>query len=140
MSNNFRIPNRSLRSSFLFSSQTSIPVMATLWSLLLCTTLIAAESTFSPARPPAIPLAVRSPYLSSELSQQSYHVPIRVLIDKKPGRLQVQVGAPMEATSLDSGHLSGSKFGFQQQCQQPQTNTLQVARPPAGPGLFALTI
>lgn len=29
---------------------------------------IGAQSTFSPARPPAIPLAVRSPYLSTWLN------------------------------------------------------------------------
>lgn len=35
------------------------------WTLLFG--LIAGKSTFSPARPPAIPLAVRSPYLNTIL-------------------------------------------------------------------------
>lgn len=33
----------------------------------VCASVVAAQGTFSPARPPAIPLAVRSPYLSTWL-------------------------------------------------------------------------
>lgn len=39
--------------------------MKILSSLLLCISLVAAQSTFTPARPPAIPLAVKSPYLTT---------------------------------------------------------------------------
>lgn len=43
-----------------------LATMAYLISFLsLLVSLAAAQSTFSPARPPAIPLAVRSPYLST---------------------------------------------------------------------------
>jgi hypothetical protein len=34
----------------------------------LCASAVKAASTFSPARPPAIPLAVRSPYLNTWLN------------------------------------------------------------------------
>lgn len=36
-----------------------------LTSIALLITVIVAQSTFKPARPPAIPLAVRTPYLST---------------------------------------------------------------------------
>ena len=38
-----------------------------LLALSTFTTITSAQSSFSPARPPAIPLAVRSPYLSTWL-------------------------------------------------------------------------
>ena len=49
--------------------------MVSVWPLaLLCTSLLTlsnAASTFSPARPPALPLAVKSPYLSTWLNAGS---------------------------------------------------------------------
>ena len=39
--------------------------MQALLSLLFGCVLAAAQSTFSPARPPSIPLAVKSPYLTA---------------------------------------------------------------------------
>ena len=45
--------------------------MQTLLAFLFCCVLAAAQSTFSPARPPAIPLAVKSPYLTTWLNAGS---------------------------------------------------------------------
>lgn len=37
-------------------------------SILLSTRVVTAVSTFTPARPPAVPLAVKSPYLNTWLN------------------------------------------------------------------------
>lgn len=70
--------------------------------------LVTAESTFSPARPPAIPLAVRSPYLSSEyiICPQGN---LTSLTSSQPGKLLAAV-AVTEATSQDSGLVFGSLY------------------------------
>lgn len=73
-------------------------------AVLLLSPLAAAESTFSPARPPAIPLAVRSPYLSS--MQWSILRPMRFADDEQHGSGRVQLVAT-EAISQGNGRPSG---------------------------------
>lgn len=56
---------------FCKASRTKLVKMQTLLAFLFCFVLAAAQSTFSPARPPSIPLAVKSPYLTTWLNAGS---------------------------------------------------------------------
>lgn len=106
---------------FHFSSSTSghpvqiyqlVPKMATtlLYLSLLTTLVLCQQSSFSPARPPAIPLAVRGPYLSSRCPKPCMLLSALANMPQL-GKLRVLVAAT-EATSLVNGHHSGSKYDF----------------------------
>lgn len=78
--------------------------MILLW-VALVSAFAAAQSTFGPARPPAIPLAVRSPYLSSE-SWSLNHQFSSISNSVQHGKLQVAT-AVMEDTSPANGRAFG---------------------------------
>ena len=81
--------------------------MALILLISLCVALVTAQSSFSPARPPSIPLAVRTPYLSSGYTPYTLHLAEALLTIFKPGKLPAEVGV-MAAILQGSGLHSGS--------------------------------